>query len=365
MDDWPVISDNSKITDSKYIPDYFTSGVWANTDLSEQTGIGGHTLYRPLFLLTLNLAHQLWGDNALAYHALNLGLHGINTVLVYFLILGFGSSASRMTAGMAAAIFAVHPVHVESVAWIAGITDPLVSLFLLSGFLLHRRSRRSQASKPANLLLIIGAPLCYAMALLSKETAILFPLLLMTFDALFQRASLKTPAVIIQYVVYAALLAIYFMLRANALGSGLTELGTDGVWSRMDFQNWPLLLEFSAHYVQLLFFPTPLEYYYTTPNVSNLALIVGATLIIGAWLYLPRALNKGHKLYVLAVAWVTLMLKAYPRSSARKDSTNTRYTGSSISAKAAIWPSKRLRSHSQLRPAERVNRAPADQSWVG
>ncbi len=308
MDDWPVISDNSKITDSKYIPDYFTSGVWANTDLSEQTGIGGHTLYRPLFLLTLNLAHQLWGDNALAYHALNLGLHGINTVLVYFLILGFGSSASRMTAGMAAAIFAVHPVHVESVAWIAGITDPLVSLFLLSGFLLHRRSRRSQASKPANLLLIIGAPLCYAMALLSKETAILFPLLLMTFDALFQRASLKTPAVIIQYVVYAALLAIYFMLRANALGSGLTELGTDGVWSRMDFQNWPLLLEFSAHYVQLLFFPTPLEYYYTTPNVSNLALIVGATLIIGAWLYLPRALNKGHKLYVLAVAWVTLFL---------------------------------------------------------
>ena len=309
MDDWPVIKENSKITETQYIPGYFTSGVWANTDLSEQTGAGGHSLYRPLFLLTLNISHHLWGDSAIGYHALNLVLHSINPVLVYFLIIGFWSSASKKTAGMAAAIFAVHPVHVESVAWIAGITDPLVSLFLLGGFLLHRRSR--QRKQQAGLLTIIGAPLCYALALLSKETAILFPLLLLTFDALFHRTSLKMPDVIFRYAPYAVLLLLYSFLRANALNpDGIAE---SGLWAHLDFNNWPVLLEYAAHYVQLLFFPTPLEYYYDSPNIGGLALTVGGILIFGALFYIPRALQQGQKLFVFALAWaVFFLLPALP-----------------------------------------------------
>lgn len=323
MDDWPVVKENSKITGSQYIPDYFASGVWANTDLSEQTGVGGHTLYRPLFLLTINLAHQLWGDNAAAYHALNLGLHGINTVLVYFLIIGFFSSASRMTAGMAAAIFAVHPVHVESVAWIAGITDPLVSLFLLSGFLLHRRwkqleSKQSQPKQHASLLAATGAPLCYALALLSKETAVLFPLILITYDALFHRSSLKTPAAIWRYAPYVVLLVLYILLRGHALNTD--EITHHGLWSRMDFHHWPRLLEFAAHYIQLLFFPSPLEYYYTAPHTGSLAMIIGGTLMLGALYYLVRALKQTlnpslkpgqqqeYRLYLLSLAWIVFFL---------------------------------------------------------
>lgn len=301
MDDWPVIKENSKITDTKYIPNYFTSGVWANTDLSEQTGVGGHSLYRPLFLLTLNISHLLWGDNAFAYHALNLTLHGINTILVYLLISGFFSSASRMTAGMAAAIFAVHPVHVESVAWVAGISDPLVALFLLGGFLLHRRSQQQ-----ADRLSAIGVAACYALALLCKETAILFPLILLSYDALFHRASLTAPKTILRYTSYAAILAIYFVLRSNALSGG--ELADNGLWSRLDFHNWPLLLEFFTHYIQLLFFPWPLEYYYSAPNVGTLVLIVGGLIIVSALFYGYWASQHGHKLYLLSLAWIIFFL---------------------------------------------------------
>lgn len=305
MDDWPVVKENSKITEAKYIPDYFTSGVWSNTDLSEQTGAGGHSLYRPLFLLTLNISHHLWSDNAFAYHALNLGLHGINTVLVYFLIIGFWSSASRMVAGMATAIFAVHPVHVESIAWIAGITDPLVSLFLLGGFLLHRRSRQQ-----ASLLSTIGAPLCYALALLSKETAILFPLILLTYDALFHRSLLTTSKTILRYATYAALLIVYFILRSYALNADASS--GSGIWSHIDFQNWPQLFAFCAHYIQLLLFPWPLEYYYTPPSISLLTLIVGGLLIAGALFYSYRAFQHRHqhgqKIFLVSLAWVILFL---------------------------------------------------------
>ncbi|MCF6338620.1 MAG: tetratricopeptide repeat protein [Gammaproteobacteria bacterium] len=305
MDDWPVIKENSKITDTKYIPDYFTRGVWANTDLAEEAGIGGHSLYRPVFLLTLNLSYQLWGDSALGYHALNLTLHSINTILVYFLILGFLSPSYRMVAGMSAAIFAVHPVHVESVAWIAGMTDPLVSLFLLSGFLLHRRWYQS-TSRKKKWIYAISAPLCFALALLSKETAIFFPLILIIYDVLFQRDTLRLKSVIARYLTYAALLLIYFVLRSNALDEG--DIQQSGAWARINFQNFPVLLAFFTHYIQLLVFPSPLEYYYSPPTPGVFVFITGGLFFIGALFYLPRALRQQQGLYVLAIAWVVITL---------------------------------------------------------
>jgi len=305
MDDWPIIKENSKITDTKYIPDYFTHGVWSNTDLAEETGLKDHSLYRPVFLLMLNLSYQLWGDGALGYHILNLTLHGINTILVYFLVLGFLSPAYRMVAGMSAAIFAVHPVHVESVSWIAGMSDPLVSFFILSGFLLHRRWYQP-APPHTKWLYAIGAPLCFALALLSKETAIFFPLILIIYDALFQRGTWRPKPVITRYLTYTALLLVYFVLRSNALdGDGAQQ---PGAWARINFQNFPVLLAFFTHYIQLLVFPSPLEYYYSPPSAGMFVLITGGLFFIGALSYLPRALRQQQGLYVLAVAWTVITL---------------------------------------------------------
>jgi len=306
MDDWPVIKENSKITNTAYIPDYFTRGVWANTDLAEQAGVAGNTLYRPMFLLLLNVSYQLWGDSALGYHALNLTLHAINTILVYFLILGFLSPAKRMVAGMSAAIFAVHPVHVESVAWIAGITDPLVSIFLLGGFLFHRRSQQQIIGKSQQWLASIAAPLCFALALLSKETAIFFPLILIVYDLLFQRSKLSSKSSIGRYLAYAGLLLLYFMLRSNALSSD--DIQQAGVWSRLNFENFATLLTFLSHYMQLLIFPAPLEYYYSPPKPGMLALLVGSLIIAGALFHLPYALRKKQALYTLSLTWVVITL---------------------------------------------------------
>ncbi len=307
MDDWPVIKENSRITDSQYIPDYFTRGVWANTDLAAQTGVGGHSLYRPLFLLTLNLEHRLWGDNPLGYHAVNLLLHATNTVLVYFLILGLLGSGQRMIAAMAAALFAVHPVHVESVAWIAGLTDPLVSLFLLADFLLHRRARQAADARQA-WPYAIAAPLCFALALLTKENAIFFPLLLLVDDALLQRGGLSLKSTVLRYTPYLLLLVVYFMLRSNALGTG-----QQGALAQMQLQNLPTLVIFLAHYLQLLVFPTPLEYYYSPPANHGFSLVIGGLILLAALAYLPRALRRQQRAYVLALAWATIpLLPALP-----------------------------------------------------
>jgi Tfp pilus assembly protein PilF len=290
MDDWPVIKENSRITALHHVPDYFTSGVWDNTDLAEKVNVTDTSLYRPLFLITLNMGYHLWGANPMAFHALNLVLHCVNTVLVFYLILGFIGRANTTAAVFGAAVFAVHPVHVESIAWIAGITDPLVSLFLLSSMLLYRRFLDSGRRTHSAVSL-----LCFAAALLSKEVAIFFPFLLVVHDWLQRRFSVT------RYVPYFVLLGGYFLARSAALGQGLD-------WSSFSLARFPVLGEYLLHYIQLLIIPWPLEYYYGRPTISLPATIFGGVILLAAIAYLRLALRKRHFLPVFALVWFALTL---------------------------------------------------------
>ena len=101
--------------------------------------------YHPLTLLSLAVDFSLFGLDARGYHATNLLLHLANTALVFWLftLLGLRSAA----AALVALLFGVHPMHLESVAWISARKDVLYGLFFLSGliaylnFLLRAESR--------------------------------------------------------------------------------------------------------------------------------------------------------------------------------------------------------------------------------
>ncbi len=290
MDDWPVIKENTRITEIRHIPDYFTSGVWNNTDWAEEANFTDKQLYRPLFLVTVNMGHHLWGNNPAGYHALNILLHGINTLLVFYLILEFIPRKNTSAAFFGAALFAVHPVHVESIAWIAGLTDPLVSLFLLSCFLLHKRHLRSGKNSYAYLALF-----CYAGGLLSKEVAIFFPFLI-AFHDLLQNRFRST-----RYIPYLALLAGYFVARSAALGQGLD-------WASFDLQRLPVLFEYLFRYIQLLVAPWPLEFYYDRPGSNWLAVTTGAIVLLACLISIYPSLRNQRTLPLFAFAWFTLTL---------------------------------------------------------
>jgi tetratricopeptide (TPR) repeat protein len=238
----------------------------------------------------LNVGHHLWGANPVAFHVLNLILHCANTLLVFYLILGFVGRSNSTAAIFGAAVFAVHPVHVESIAWIAGITDPLVSLFLLSSMLLYRRFLNSGHAAHSVLSL-----LCFAAALLSKEVAIFFPFLLVVHDWLQKRFSVT------RYAPYFVLLGGYFLARSSALGQGVE-------WASFSLARFPVLGEYLLHYIQLLIIPWPLEFYYERPAISLLATIFGGVILLAAIAYLPLALRKRHFLPVFAFVWFALTL---------------------------------------------------------
>ena len=109
----------------------------------------GHWI--PLTWMTFGLDYLLWGMNPLGYHLTNLLLHAANAVLFYFVafrILGLGlpdpgdrrQADLVLSAGFAALVFAIHPLRVESVAWVTERCDVLSGLFYLSAILIYLRT---------------------------------------------------------------------------------------------------------------------------------------------------------------------------------------------------------------------------------
>src|SRR5947209_9895761 len=93
--------------------------IWFSLDAPSQ--------YFPLTYTILRLARAIWGLNPTGYHALSLFLHIANAVLVWRILLRLGVPG----AWLAAAMFAVHPVQVESVAWISELMNVLMRFFFL------------------------------------------------------------------------------------------------------------------------------------------------------------------------------------------------------------------------------------------
>ncbi len=150
----------------------------------------GH--YQPLSWMTLGLDYLLWGMNPLGYHLTNLLLHAANAVFFYFLAFRLlsqamldaipGKIALRAGAAFAALFFAVHPLRVESVAWITERRDVLSSLFLLGSVLCYLRANSEPISGRTRLRWMIVAVVVYGLSLLSKAAGMSLPVVLLVMD---------------------------------------------------------------------------------------------------------------------------------------------------------------------------------------
>ncbi len=155
--------------------------------LSTFTQAGGDGFFRPAGYVSL-WANARWeGYNPILWHISNLSLHAANSVLAFLVALRLYSS--RGAAFLASLIFAFHGSRPEAVAWTAARFDLLAALFFLSAFLFFLR--HSDTGSRSTLLFSL---LSLFFGLLSKETAYVFPLLLVLFlvtEHDFSRRSLR------------------------------------------------------------------------------------------------------------------------------------------------------------------------------
>ncbi len=131
--------------------------------------------FYPLVFSTYWLEYRLWGLEPRGYHAVNVALHLGSTVLAFTLArsLGFGVALSFMVA----AVFALHPVQVASVAWVSERKNTLCGFFLLASFAAFWKARRANSNG-----WLVASFFCFAASLLSKTQALLLPVSFVLFD---------------------------------------------------------------------------------------------------------------------------------------------------------------------------------------
>ncbi len=263
--------------------------------------------YRPLTTLSYLWDYRWWRLEPFGYHLTNVLLHAVATAGSGWILLRLG--VARCAAGVAAALFAVHPIHSESVAWIAGRTDVLAfcCCLLALGLELHRRGPAWQSPAPvaARPAYLVAALAAYLGGLLAKETAVLLPLWLFAVDALaYRRRLFACLAAVAPYGVVTLAYAIVRFAILDIAGPGRPAEHTLG---NVALSAAPTVVR----YVGMLLLPWQQSAYLMHPYVKSLAeprLWLSLSALAGlAWAGRVALRREGWASPLgLAVAWLTL-----------------------------------------------------------
>ncbi|HEY3128580.1 MAG TPA: hypothetical protein VGL91_03920 [Acidobacteriota bacterium] len=178
------------------------------------TRAGGDGFFRPAGYISL-WANACWsGYRPILWHISNLSLHAANSTLMFLVALRFCSN--RGAAFLAALIFALHGSRPEAVIWTAARFDLLAAFFFLSAFLFFLRHYQTGLRSA-----LLASMLGLFLALLSKETAYVFPLLLVLFLAIKQDFSRHSLRMLAPYWILTILLFVYRWTLLSGVGGYL------------------------------------------------------------------------------------------------------------------------------------------------
>lgn len=174
---WPALScDFVNYDDPDYVsenPHVLSGLTFSNLEYACRTMDDGNWI--PLTRLSFLADAAIWGRNPQGYHLTNVIFHAANVCLLYFVLRW--TTGATIRSGLVAALFAVHPLHVESVAWISERKDVLSAFWLLITLLSYER----YAAQPTvRRYLLVAAAL--AMGLLAKSMLVTLPVLMLLVD---------------------------------------------------------------------------------------------------------------------------------------------------------------------------------------
>jgi protein O-mannosyl-transferase len=241
----------------------------------------GSNVFRPVTFATFAANWAAGRGQPFGFHLINLFLHAGVTVLLYLLLQNLLASSlqGRIVAFAAALLFAVHPIHTEAVSSIVGRAELLAAGFLFAAWILHLQDRE------------IGALACFVLALLSKESAVVFLPLVLVGD--YARDKFGS---VYRYLRLAGITVLYlgFLWKIQGGHFGL------GTISKLDnplavvTPFWRILNAFHVawKYVGLQFYPATLSCDYSFNQIPvyldlrhTLPWAIAALAALGAWVW--------------------------------------------------------------------------------
>lgn len=307
-------------------------------------------MYQPLSILSFALNYKISGTTAWPYILVNILLHLMNTLLVFRL-------TERWMKGwipgiIAATLFAIHPMHVEAVAWISTRSSGLYSLFFLMGLLSWDKYLKRMQPKHYMLALLFGL-----LALFSKSMAATFPLVLFLIDFIHKRAFKKK--LIIEKLPFLAVSLLFGIVAIKAAASFGHISGLETEYSLL--QRCFLILYALGFYLIKFVFPLNLSAIYAFPELANghlpayvfFTAIVPVLVTAGIWI---SGRNR-HEFAFAGLFFLITISMVLPLFWSRIFITADRYTylpyiGLSMMAARALtlaWNSRKKMDKSTLR----------------
>ncbi len=282
-DDARFVSENRAVQDLGNAGRFFTDP--RTVDPHAWSGI-----YRPLRTLDFALDWALFPGRPRWFHLRNAAYHALAVLLLYGLFRRWGAGETASTLG--ALVFALHPVQVESVAWITSRGDLLFLLFFLLALHAHDRSR----GRDGWLLAAAGA---LALSLLSKEEAVVFPACAVLADFFFRDR--RRPSAVLRrwphYLLYTVVVGLYLAVffRIHAL-HGQSVAHVAGRWGGSFLGTVLLMGRGLLYYLRLIFLPVDManDFYLAPARGLDLpGLLLVAAALLGTLLAVRTAFRKG------------------------------------------------------------------------
>ncbi len=229
-------------------------------------GIGSvSNYYRPVLFTTFAINYALGGDNPIGYHLVNNFFHIANGLLVFFIlnsVLKKPEEKFSLIAFLTSLVFIIHPLQTEAVTYVAGRGDPMGVFFMLTALALWYRAECLYLSWMH--WWRIGSMISLILALLTRETAIIFPVLLGVFFVAFMTRERFFRSLLLgiqKTIPYLSVVVLYGILRLTVLNfsNTLNFYETANVYSEHLIVRLYTFMHVLGVYLRLLVWPTGLH----------------------------------------------------------------------------------------------------------
>jgi len=286
LDDSHNVEDNPLIRSWSNLPKVFNINIRMDTGEKRR-------FYRPLQSVTYMIDYSLWGLNVRGYHVVNVLLHILVVLAIYWLInILF---RDKLLSLLTSILFIVHPIHTETVAYISDRSELLVALFVLLCFIFYIKQFNSKRISIYILMLV-----SFVLALASKENSLILPALLLLYHYTFKK-KIKLNA----FIPLLLIVLVYIVLRLEGLKSTASKISS----ATTVFQRIPGFFVAITNYIRVLLLPFNLHMGYGKKvfNFTHPQAIAGIILTILLLLYAIKV-KKSKGVVFFSIAWFFLAL---------------------------------------------------------